>query len=124
MPRAVSDGGPFFISTFMEECMWVFTSTGFYSIVIDRDNSDRLLVRARVAGDIEALWPKAEVVENKGTDYRFRASIRRNDVEKTIYKAVKAIDYDNFKSAVRDPRRAIDYGKVWSQMSIMQQLLR
>jgi hypothetical protein len=52
------------------------------------------------------------------------SSLRRKEVEKAIYKAVQEIDYDNFKSSVRDPRRAIDYGKVWSQMSIMQQLLR
>jgi hypothetical protein len=33
--------------------MWLFCEKGFVSIVVDRDDPDRLLVRARVKGDIE-----------------------------------------------------------------------
>jgi hypothetical protein len=41
--------------------MWLFTSNSFVSVVADRDDtqSSRLLVRARIKGDIDQLFPDA-----------------------------------------------------------------
>ena len=44
-----------------ENPMWLFTSNSFVSVVADRDDtqSSRLLVRARIKGDIDQLFPDA-----------------------------------------------------------------
>ena len=41
-----------------ENPMWLFTSNSFVSVVADRDDtqSSRLLVRARIKGDIDQLF--------------------------------------------------------------------
>ena len=56
--------------------MWLFTSKSFLSVVADKENpkGDRLLVRSRIAGDIEELFPSADVMETPYADYRFRAA--------------------------------------------------
>lgn len=41
------------------EPMWVFLNNSFLSIVAHRDKPDVLIVRARRAGDIEAIFPQA-----------------------------------------------------------------
>lgn len=35
--------------------MWLMTTRGFYSVVEQRDDANRLIVRARCQADIEAL---------------------------------------------------------------------
>ena len=54
--------------------MWLFTSKTFLSVVADKDQPDgpKLLVRSRVQGDIEEIFPEADVKENSNGDYRFR----------------------------------------------------
>lgn len=106
--------------------MWIYTQNGFYSIVEDRDDPDRLLVRARVKGDIERLWPKSKVTEDAGSDYAFRARLSRNAVQKVLVSEIKAIDYDNFKQRIgdKDPEREHWYHKVWSMMTAMQSFLK
>ena len=39
--------------------MWIFQNDSFLSIVAHRDKPGMLLVRARKAGDIEAVFPEA-----------------------------------------------------------------
>jgi hypothetical protein len=41
--------------------MWVFLNDSFLSIVAHRTEPGVLLVRARTAGDIEAVFPQAHV---------------------------------------------------------------
>ena len=45
--------------------MWLFTSKTFLSVVADKDQPDgpKLLVRSRVQGDIEEVFPDADVTE-------------------------------------------------------------
>jgi hypothetical protein len=104
--------------------MWVFTTGGFYSIVADRDHPERLLVRARVAGDIEAMWPMAAVEKTPDHDYGFRASIPRHIVAHLLAEETKNIGYDNYKSAVKDRRRLIEYHQVWNILAEMQDALK
>ena len=89
--------------------MWLFTTQGFYSVVADRDDPHRVLVRARARGDIEALrdqTPDLESIESAGSDYRWRAFVSREDWTKAVAELATAIDYDNFKNAVGDRRAA------------------
>ena len=71
--------------------MWIFLNDAFVSIVADRKDRTRLLVRGRLPGDIERLWPEAEVLEGQGSDYRFRAFLPRAAVVKTITKRLRDI---------------------------------
>jgi hypothetical protein len=103
--------------------MWIFTTKGFFSIVkYDRD-ARNFVVRSRVEGDIEAMWPAARVHRWPERDYLFRALIPKWEVAEAIDLAVQAIDYQNFKDAVIDKRRSYDYGLVWLAMADMQAAL-
>jgi hypothetical protein len=96
--------------------MWIFLSESFLSVVQKPDDTDTLTVRARIKGDIEALFPDAKVTEGAGTDYRFRATIPREVVAKAMADRVMALDYGNFKSSVKDRTRHDAYMGVWDVM--------
>lgn len=101
--------------------MWIMLNNTFLSIVNKGDGSGRaLLVRARCAGDIERVFPAAEVVEGAGTDYAFRARIEREQVAQALADQVRAIDYDNFKNSTDDPALRSAYGRVWMTMLELQ----
>ena len=79
---------------------------------------DTLLVRARIDGDIERVFPAADVIEGAGTDYRYRARVSRAEVTQAMTDAVEAIDYGNFKNSI--PKYSKDrhdaYMSVWTTM--------
>ena len=80
--------------------MWIFTNKGFLSIVEDRDDPERLLVRARYEGDIERHFGgEVEVLELEGADYRFRAFLPREEVRTIIDRELSSLDYGNFKNS-------------------------
>jgi hypothetical protein len=82
-----------------------------------------LLVRARVEGHIEAVFPHAAVKEDEGTDYRFRASLNRTIVAEALSKRVCEIDYPNFKSSVTSRPLHDAYMTFWEIMNRLQQRL-
>jgi hypothetical protein len=97
--------------------MWIFLSDSFLSIVDKGNKSGRtLLVRGRRKGDIERVFPQAEVIEGGGTDYQYRARIDREEVALRIADAVRSIDFQNFKSSVHEPGRHDAYVRVWDAM--------
>ena len=102
--------------------MWVMLNNSFLSIVQDMNYEDNFLVRARVEGDIETIFPEATVVEGAGTDYLYRTSILKTEVGKTIQKKIMDIDYPNFKNSVpwSDTDRHTAYGDVWIQLRKLQ----
>jgi hypothetical protein len=102
--------------------MWVFTKFGFFSIVQDRDLAEVVIVRARVRGDLETLWPKAKALieETPEADYRYRTRMHREIAIAGIVAAMRDIDYGSFKAAVGDHRREMFYLQVWWIMSEMQ----
>ena len=106
--------------------MWVFLSDAMLSIVEKPGDAkaSTLTVRARVAGDIEWVFPDAKVIEGGGTDYRFRAAIPREQVAKAMFDQVMAVDYSNFKSTVKDHRRHDAYLGVWREMFSLQEQQR
>lgn len=101
--------------------MWVFLNNSFLSIVQDREDSNRLMVRARIAGDIEAIFPEADVIEYDYSDYRYRAFLSRERVVEAMMGIIGDISYDDFKSSVEDKERYRAYLKVWSVMEDFQQ---
>lgn len=100
--------------------MWVFLNDAFLSIVAHRDRPGQLLVRARHAGDIEAVFPNAEVTKTPRADYRYRATLPAGDVSEVLAERVMDIDYPNFKNSVQEPDRHIFYADVWSVMRDFQ----
>ena len=96
--------------------MLIFTRNAFLSIV-DHSQDDRfLVVRGRITGDIESIFPEAEVFERPGADFRFQASIARDRVAQRIATTVKDIHYETFEASVEDGDRRQAYLAVWSAM--------
>jgi hypothetical protein len=96
--------------------MWIFTRYGFFSAVCAREGSgkhgqpidpDRIMVRARVRGHLEALknrFPEqldhCDIQDFAGTDYAFRIFVNKPVWSKILSTLAEEIDYDNFKSEV------------------------
>lgn len=106
--------------------MWVFLPNSMLSIVQKPGNAKAgaLTVRARVAGDIERVFPDAKVIEGGGTDYRFRATIPRDQVAKAMSDQVMALDYANFKGSVKNRGRHDAYMHCWQAMYALQEARR
>ena len=100
--------------------MWLCTNQGFLSIVADPADTKLLLVRARRKGDIESLFPDADVRRTLGRDYLYRASIDRGIVSLVAAIALLKIDYGNFKNSVKDRNLHHAYAEVWQVMSELQ----
>ena len=101
--------------------MWICTSSAFLSVVADREHEDRLLVRARIAGHIESVFPKAKVFTSDSADYMFRSFIPRDEVAQVIAQQVKDIHYDNFKNSVKNKPLHDAYLKIWTVMVSLQE---
>lgn len=107
--------------------MWIMQNNAFLSIVKpsprDPQATDRtLLVRARVKGHIEAVFPNAEVQEVPGRDYQFRAYLPTRLVSAAIAANIESIDYGNFKSSVKNHRLHDAYACVWGVMAQEQEV--
>lgn len=99
--------------------MWIFLNDSFVSVVEDRADSSRLVVRARKEGDVErfvqgAMSAELRVVQTDHADYRFRASVPRRVVARVLEAVALSIDYPNFKDSVDDEDRHDAYLRVWS----------
>jgi hypothetical protein len=100
--------------------MWICTNKSFLSIVADRHSQDNLLVRARVDGHIENVFPQAKVFTMQDADYRYRALINRQEVQRVMAEQIQAIDYDNFKNSVENRELHDAYLKIWRVMYALQ----
>jgi hypothetical protein len=96
--------------------MWVFTKHGFFSAVCARQglgehgrpiDPDRIMVRARVHGHLEALkqrFPdqlgRCDIQEFAGTDYAFRLFVEKRLWSEVLSGLAKETDYDNFKAVM------------------------
>lgn len=104
--------------------MWIVLNNAYLSIVKPRGAGEALLVRARIKGDIERVFPKAEVQETTQRDYRFRAMIAPARVAQALADAVMGIDYPNFKGSVHETLRHDAYMRIWSTMYGVQNTLQ
>lgn len=82
--------------------MWLFTSTGFVSVVADKEEPVHgdLLVRSREKQHIESLFPDAEVFSTQPSDYQWRAWVSRSEVACALVKQVENLSYTNFKNSI------------------------
>jgi len=123
--------------------MWIFSKHGFYSAVCARQGDgklgqpvdpDRIMVRARVRGHLEALKKRfpnllgdSEIQESSGTDYAFRLFIEKSNWMLVVAELAEETDYDNFKSEVarHQGRAGAAYEhslhNVWSVMHKLQE---
>ena len=87
--------------------MWLCLNNAFLSIVKKDCPPGSLLVRARRPGDIERVFgTKVEVTRSTDSDYLLRSIVPIEEVELALQRAVKQIDYENFKDSVDGPRTA------------------
>ena len=92
--------------------------------VVEHESEARLLhIRGRMRGDIEKIFPEADVIEAVDGDYRFRTSLPRERVAQAISLRLSKIDYTNFKGSVKESDRRSAYINVWSAMYDEQQRL-
>ncbi|HCC58745.1 MAG TPA: hypothetical protein DEQ47_16105 [Solibacterales bacterium] len=83
--------------------------------MVDRDDSERLLVRARRKRDLEKILGKdSEIFEDPAADYRWRCFVGRPDFKKIVDQRIDAIDYPNFKNSVIDEDLHQLYMEFWT----------
>lgn len=100
--------------------MWIMLNNAFLSVVDKAPKPDQLVVRARVPGHIEAVFPKATVITDTTGDYMYRAFIDRQEVAEAMFNAVMNINYSNFKNSIKDNRYHNACHSVWGVMSRLQ----
>lgn len=100
--------------------MWICTKFGFYSIVDAATEPHHLLVRARRKGDIERIFPDADVRMTQGRDYLYRAEIPRVEVAQRFFELLMEHDAHNFKASVKDRQLHDAYLKVWGVLGSLQ----
>ena len=101
--------------------MWIYLNNAFLSIVQNHYAPDMLHVRSRRKGDIEAVFPDAEVLNTPDGDYKYRTDIERGQVADKISEQVGKIDYSNFKKSIADPERHDIYLDTWSTAHGLQE---
>jgi len=103
--------------------MWIILNNAFLSIVKKREDENKLLVRARVHGDIAKIFPDAEVFEDTHADYKYRSYIDRQIVSQAISEHISSIGYDNFKNSIpkEDKKRSMAYMGVWGVLHELQE---
>lgn len=102
--------------------MWVFLNNSFLSIVENRNNKEELLVRSRVRGDIDKIFPDSNIFEMENSDYKYRSYIKKIEVSEKIREIVTNINYDNFKNSISkyEDQRHSSYLNVWNEMRKLQ----
>jgi hypothetical protein len=103
--------------------MWLFTQTGFFSVVQDYNDKAKLHIRSRFREDLERLRaryiPKLAIKHTPRADYAYRAEISRRDYVLLAGALAAAVDYPNFKDRVTDEQghdRHMLYMDVWTTM--------
>lgn len=102
--------------------MWLFSTTGFFSVVTAEEFGEELQVRARCRNDLDNLrasfLPSLGLsISKPGRDYPWRAFVKRSDFAECLLQMAMAIDYSNYKDAVaqiQGHERTRIYHHVWS----------
>ena len=82
--------------------MWICLNDGFISAVQTEDNPNLLKVRARRIEHLKSIFPGHKIQISKGTDYKYRVFVTKDEMEKVMLSRIKNIDYSNFKNSVKD----------------------
>lgn len=105
--------------------MWVFLNDAMLSAVAHRTKRGHLMVRARIAGDLERVFPGVDVERTPAADYAYRCTVTRTRFTAAMADRVNRIDYPNFKASLKpgDRVRAKAYHDTWDAMMDAQQTL-
>jgi hypothetical protein len=82
--------------------MWLCFNDAFVSAVQDKDDPDRLCVRARKREHLERLFPGHEILTPPTRDYAYRVFVSKKEFADLLATRIGDIDYTNFKNSVRD----------------------
>lgn len=98
--------------------MWVFLSNAMVSIVAHRTKPGHLMVRARIRGDLQRVFPGARVSRTPDADYLYRATLSRQTVAARLADQVQGISYPNFKGSIPAGQgtRSRAYHRTWDAM--------
>lgn len=115
--------------------MWLFTDTGFVSIVQAYGDPTVLTVRARVKADLAPIIAAHETHHHEtpdvhtrpGADYPWRLLTSRAVVQAFMREAIDRLDYHNFKGAIvqQEPdgvARERVYHHVWEAALDLEEL--
>lgn len=107
--------------------MWVFARDGFFSVVEDRANKHKVLVRARLREDaVRAMArmrvPKSALQKTNTADYLYRFSVGKGVWADYLREEAMSINYDNVKDNIaKEAARHFAYMRVWSILNILQE---
>lgn len=94
--------------------MWIFTSNGFISVVAHKDKPGHLMVRARNADHLTAIFPRHKITTTPDGDYRFRCTVKRQAAAKAVARLLADVDYTNFKDSIEEAGYAHMALRCWS----------
>jgi hypothetical protein len=107
--------------------MWLFTKTGYFSVVQDWGDRDTLHIRARFREDLERLKkgyaPGLAIHHTPRADYAYRGTLTRKQFVVVVAALAANVDYPNFKDKVTEEQgreRHNLYMDVWTTMSNAQ----
>ena len=92
--------------------MWTFTTKGFLSIVQHDSMHEHFQVKARVATPLEELWPGHEIQKIDWADYRFRITIRKDEVIPVLAKEIESIHFT--RASRTSARKTTPTTMLWS----------
>jgi hypothetical protein len=96
--------------------MLIFTKNSCLSIVADRNEPRRWIVRAYFEGDIERFAPNVQVIARPDSQFRYRAFVDKDEVIGRLLDAANAIEYDEFGTAVDGEARKQTYTSLAATM--------
>jgi len=107
--------------------MWLFTQTGFVSVVANSEKEDEMMVRAR---DKQSLQPFVDeygvkILSWKHTDYPLRVLITRKQFVDWLVQSGEDLTYSNYKTRVSQTRGhefAHPLHDVWATMLRLEDL--
>ena len=107
--------------------MWLFTETGFVSVVADAKQKDQMVVRARDKKSLQPLVDEygVKILNWKNRDYPHRVLITRKQFVDWLVQSGEDLTYTNYKSRVSQTR-GYDFAHplhdVWATMLRLEDL--
>ena len=95
--------------------MWICFNDAFVSAVLDpSDKSDNtIMLRARNKKHLKNLLPNNKILEDVGTDYKYRTFLSKTSFANLLSERIMDLDYFNFKNSVENDRLHELYSKIW-----------
>ena len=101
--------------------MWLFTTSGFLSVVQHNSMPNHFQIKARVPNPLQKLWPSHEIEIIDWADYRYRISIEKSEALPVLLKLMEEIEYTSFKDACsKDGIYHTVLARIWNIMYTYQ----